>query len=79
MRKHLRVLVLVHEDLVPPESIEGLSDVEAAPWKTEYDVTVTLRELGHDYIFGGWPDTQKPELITTAADLADEKQLLSWL
>ena len=47
MRKRLRILVLVHEDLVPPESIEGLSDIETAPWKTEYDVTVTLRELGH--------------------------------
>jgi D-alanine-D-alanine ligase len=50
MRKRLRVLVLVHEDLVPPESIEGLSDVETAPWKTEYDVTVTLRELGHEVL-----------------------------
>lgn len=46
--KKLRVLVLVNEDLVPPDSIEGLSDEEIAPWKMEYDVTVTLREIGHD-------------------------------
>ncbi len=49
MRK-LRVLLLVTEGLEPPETIEGLSDdeVETAPWKTEYDVMVSLRELGHD-------------------------------
>ena len=38
-----------------------------------------LHELGSDYIFGGWPDTKDPELITTAADLAHEDQLLAWL
>ncbi len=48
--KRLRVLVLLHRDLIPPESIEGLSDEELfrAPWKTEYDVVATLREAGHD-------------------------------
>jgi D-alanine-D-alanine ligase len=35
------------EDLVPPESIEGVSDEEMLDWKTEYDVLVTLRDLGH--------------------------------
>lgn len=38
-----------------------------------------LRRLEADSIFGGWPDSQEPELITTAADLADEGQLLAWL
>jgi hypothetical protein len=38
-----------------------------------------LHELGNDFIFGGWPDTSKPSLITTAADLAREDQLLEWL
>ncbi|MBD3236333.1 MAG: D-alanine--D-alanine ligase [Candidatus Eisenbacteria bacterium] len=39
----------MREELLPPPSIEGLSDdeVTAAPWKTEYDVVVTLQELGH--------------------------------
>jgi D-alanine-D-alanine ligase len=50
MSKKLRILVLMHEDLVPPESIEGLSDKEIAPWKTEYDVTITLREMGHEVL-----------------------------
>jgi D-alanine-D-alanine ligase len=45
--KKLRVLVLVHEDLVPPESAKP-EEVEAAPWRTEYDVLRCLRELGHE-------------------------------
>ncbi len=48
MKKTLRVLVLVHEDLVPPDSIEGLTDQQILPWKTEFDVVVSLRELGHE-------------------------------
>jgi D-alanine-D-alanine ligase len=44
----LRVLVLVHQDLVPPETTEGLTDKEIAPWKAEYDVTTTLEEMGHE-------------------------------
>jgi D-alanine-D-alanine ligase len=46
--KALRVLVLVHEDLVPPATTEGLSDEEIAPWKAEYDVVTTLEEMGHE-------------------------------
>lgn len=46
--KKLRVLVLMHEDLIPPDSIEGLSDQEIAPWKAEYDVLAGLEALGHE-------------------------------
>jgi D-alanine-D-alanine ligase len=46
--KKLRIIVLVHEDLIPPPSIEGVSDKEMAPWKTEYDVITALEELGHE-------------------------------
>jgi D-alanine-D-alanine ligase len=46
--KKLRILVLMHEDLVPPDSIEGLSDAEIANWKSEYDVCAGLEALGHD-------------------------------
>ena len=46
--KPLRVLVLVHEDLVPPHTTEGLTDEEIAPWKAEYDVITTLEEMGHE-------------------------------
>lgn len=51
MKKKLRIAVLVHEDLVPPGSIDGLSDEEVQPFKTEFDVVSTLREMGHDV----WP------------------------
>jgi len=46
--KKLRILVLVHEDLVPPGSMEGYPDSEIIEWKTEYDVVTTLREKGHE-------------------------------
>lgn len=45
--KRLRVLVLMHEDLVPPEEVAGC-DPQTADWRTEYDVVTTLRKLGHD-------------------------------
>ncbi len=46
----MRVLVLVHEDLVPPETMDGLSDKQLAPFKTEFDVCATLRDLGHEVV-----------------------------
>lgn len=48
LRRPMKILVLMHEDLVPPESIEGLSDQEIVPFKTEYDVLSALREMGHE-------------------------------
>ena len=47
MRK-LRILVLVHPDLVPPDVASSLSVREAFVIKTEADVISTLRKLGHD-------------------------------
>lgn len=49
MRKR-RILLLVREGLEPPETIKGLSndEIQSAPWKTEYDVAVTLGKLGHN-------------------------------
>jgi len=47
MRK-LRVLVLVHETLVPPESLEGVGEEAAAEYRTEYDVVSCLKDAGHD-------------------------------
>jgi D-alanine-D-alanine ligase len=46
--RRLRALVVVHASLVPPESLEGHGDKEIEEWRTEYDVTSTLRQLGHD-------------------------------
>src|SRR4030095_13665295 len=47
-RKKLRIIVLVHEDFVPPDSLNGLSDKEKFEIKTEYDVTSTLKKMGHE-------------------------------
>jgi D-alanine-D-alanine ligase len=44
--KRLRILVLVHGDLVPPEDSKDV-DLATAEWKTEYDVVTTLRDMGH--------------------------------
>ena len=46
--KPSRVLVLMHESLVPPASLEGLSDKEIDEFRTEYDVTATLEKCGHE-------------------------------
>jgi D-alanine-D-alanine ligase len=46
--KRLRVLVLMHHYLVPPDDVSG-HDTATATWKTEYDVLRTVRdELGHE-------------------------------
>ncbi|MHC4953715.1 MAG: D-alanine--D-alanine ligase family protein [Planctomycetota bacterium] len=46
--KKRRVLVLVHEDLVPPDDLEGLDEKKIRECKTEYDVVSTLRNMGHE-------------------------------
>ncbi|MEQ1729361.1 MAG: ATP-grasp domain-containing protein [Vicinamibacterales bacterium] len=48
MTARLRVLALVHQHLVPPETVPEGVDPVAAEWRTEYDVVSTLRALGHD-------------------------------
>ncbi|MFZ5863150.1 MAG: D-alanine--D-alanine ligase family protein [Nitrospirota bacterium] len=44
--KKLRIVALMHEDLIPPETAGG-ADLDAAEWKTEYEVVATLRGMGH--------------------------------
>ncbi len=48
--RRLRVLTMMHKDFVPPDDIEGMSDEEINPWKTEYDVTAALHNLGHEVL-----------------------------
>lgn len=43
-----RILVLVHETLVPPESLEGVREQEASEYRTEFDVISCLRASGHE-------------------------------
>jgi D-alanine-D-alanine ligase len=46
--RRLRILVLVHETLVPPETLDGVGESAAAEYRTEFDVVSCLRESGHD-------------------------------
>jgi D-alanine-D-alanine ligase len=46
--RRLRILVLMHPDFVPPDSVDGYTAQEINKWKTEYDVVSTLRAAGHD-------------------------------
>ena len=45
--KPLSILALMHEDLVPPDAAAE-HDVANADWKMEFDVTITLKKLGHE-------------------------------
>jgi D-alanine-D-alanine ligase len=47
-RRPLRVALLCHEDLAPPESLEGYSDAEVLEFRTEYDVATAISALGHE-------------------------------
>ena len=58
--RRLRVLVLMHPDLIPPESSKGHSQEEMNVWKTEYDVVSTLRKAGHEVKPLGVHDELKP-------------------
>ncbi len=71
--KKLRALVLVHETLVPPDSLDGHSEKEIDEWRTEYDVISHLKAAGHDVRTLGLSDslselrraitTWKPDIV----------------
>ena len=46
--KKLRVLILTHESLVPPDTLDGHTPQEIDEWQTEYDVMTCLRHAGHE-------------------------------
>ena len=48
MSVKLRILALVHQHLIPPETLPEGTDPMEAEWRTEYDVVSTLRGLGHE-------------------------------
>ena len=67
--KKLRVIVLVHEDLIPPGTLEGVEDKEKELWRTEYDVVSNLRGLGHEV----WPVGVRSELGVIRSAIEDQK------
>jgi D-alanine-D-alanine ligase len=46
--KKLRVMMLMHSDLVPPEDLHDQEDPRMEKYRTEYDVKTALLNLGHD-------------------------------
>lgn len=60
MKKPLRVLVLVHPTLVPPDSTKGYSPEEVNTWKTEFGVVSNLRRIGHEVRVLGVQDELNP-------------------
>ena len=66
MRKH-KILLTVHEKLVPPEDPTGKTEEEIDEWRTEYNVMSTLENLGHDVRVLGIGDRLK-ELRETVRD-----------
>lgn len=66
--KRYRILLLVHEQVVPPESIEGLSDKEIDVFRTEYNIYSTLYNMGHEVIVVGLYDRLK-ELRETIREI----------
>jgi D-alanine-D-alanine ligase len=49
--------VLVHSTLVPPDSLEGVSEKQIEEWRTEYDVISHLRSAGHEVLPLGISDS----------------------
>ena len=50
MKRRLRVLVLMHEDLVPPSPLPTDRRHKLYQWRTERDVLAALARLGHDVL-----------------------------
>jgi D-alanine-D-alanine ligase len=59
-KRKLRVLVLLHADLVPPENAASLSEEARYPMRTELDVIAALKKLGHEPIVVGLHDDLGP-------------------
>ena len=69
-----RVLVLVHESLVPPDDSSGYTDQQIDAWRTEYDVMTSLRAMGHEVRMLGMGDS----LADLRAAIADWKPDLAF-
>ncbi len=46
--KKLRVMMLIHSELVPPEDLTNKNDPRMEKYRTEYDVKSALLSLGHE-------------------------------
>jgi len=58
--KSQRILVLMHETLVPPDSLKGYSPKQVQEFRTEYDVVNQLKAFGHQVKCLGIGDDLEP-------------------
>jgi D-alanine-D-alanine ligase len=58
--KKLRVMMLVHYTLVPPEDLKAKDDPRMEKYRTEYDVKTALLALGHEVQVVGVYDDLSP-------------------
>jgi len=58
--KSQRILVLMHETLVPPDSLKGYSPKQVLEFRSEYDVVKQLKTLGHQVRCLGIGDDLEP-------------------
>lgn len=56
----MKVMLLVHKKLIPPPGPQPKRKVQAARWRTEYDVREALRRLGHEVDVVGLDSSLKP-------------------
>jgi D-alanine-D-alanine ligase len=47
-KSKLRIMVLLSQQLIPPDKIEEGVEKEKQPWRTEFDVVSTLKAMGHE-------------------------------
>jgi D-alanine-D-alanine ligase len=73
-KARLRIIVLLHEDLMPPETLDGVEDKETQSWRTEYDVITTLRKLGHEV----YPCGLRNDLSVIGKALAEHRPHLAF-
>ncbi len=52
----MKIVVIMHEDLVPPEGSQSFNEREKAEWKTEYEVMSGLRKLKYQPLALGLRD-----------------------
>ena len=59
--KKLRVMMVVHHTLVPPDDLQAKDDPRMEKFRTEYDVKIALLNLGHEVQVVGVYDDLAPE------------------
>lgn len=67
----MKILVLGHERLRPPQKRIPKDIRLRAPWRTEYDVMMNLRKLGHHTSYVGLDDSIEPLLKEVQFDRPD--------